>query len=323
MKAVQVAKTGGTEELQLKEVATLIPDQGQIVVQVKAAGVNPVDTYIRAGHYPLSLDFPYTPGFDGAGIIKLIAPDLHGKINLNIGDRVYIARSLSGTYAEEALCLPSQLYPLPDHITFAQGAAINIPYMTAYRALFHKANALPGEWVLIHGASGGVGIACLQFARSRGFKTIGTASSIEGQQLVKEMGAHFVLDHSQDGYLEEISNITQKRGVDVIVEMLANKNLQNDLALLAPKGRIVVVGSRGPIEINPRLLMAQESSILGLLNIHVLEEEAFRIHTAIVSGLQNRILNPVIARELPLSKAAEAHTTIMESKAHGKIVLIP
>lgn len=323
MRAIRVESAGGPEVLKLKDVPELKPGPGEVVVLVKAVGVNPVDTYIRSGSYNLKQKYPYTPGFDGAGTIFLIGPDIITTTNLRIGDRVYVSGSLSGTYAEQALCLASQVHHLPPHINFTEGAGINVPYSTAYRALFLKANARPGETVLIHGASGGVGIAAVQLAKAHGLTIIGTASTEKGLQLVTEVGAHFAVDHSMPGYLQEILNITKGHGVNIILEMMANKNLQNDLGILASNGRVVVIGCRGTIEIDPRLLMGNNSSIIGISNLTLTKEDYYLIHSAIVAGLEVKSLRPIVSKVYPLNKANEAHVTIMQPGAMGKIVLIP
>ena len=138
MKAIRVHSFGGPEVLQLEEVPELKPAAGQVVVRVRAAGVNPVDTYIRTGTYPRKPSLPYTPGIDGAGTIASAGPDA---TRFKVGDRVYLAGSLSGTYAEYALCEERFVFPLPAHVSFAQGAAVHVPYATAFRALFHRAHA--------------------------------------------------------------------------------------------------------------------------------------------------------------------------------------
>src|SRR5579863_4507665 len=146
MKAIRVKEFGGPEVLKLEEVPDLKPAVGQVVVRMRAIGVNPVETYMRAGTYPRKPSLPYTPGADGAGTIESIGPAANPKepVRFKVGDRVYIAGSLSGAYAEQSLCDARLIFPLPAHISFAQGAAMNIPYSTAFRALFHKAQARGG-----------------------------------------------------------------------------------------------------------------------------------------------------------------------------------
>lgn len=212
---------------------------------------------------------------------------------------------------------------LPARVSFSQGAGVFIPYATAYRALFQVARTKPGETVLVHGASGGVGVAAVQFASAAGIKIIGSAGSNEGLELIKTEGAQHTVNHSSPDYQKQILDLTNGRGVDVIVEMLANVNLGHDLKMLAPRGRVVVVGSRGSVEINPRDLMTREGAVLGMVIWDVPDAEAAQIHAALQAGLGNGTLRPVIASELPLASAPEAHRRIMESGARGKIVLIP
>lgn len=320
MKAIRVQQFGGPEVLRLEEVPDPIPGPGQILMRVHAAGINPVDTYIRAGTYPIKPNLPYTPGADAAGFVKTVG---NGVQQFKAGDRVYVGGSLTGTYAELALCEPAQVHLLPKNVSFSQGAAVNTPYATAYRALFQRANGLPGETVLVHGATGGVGIASVQLARAAGLTIIGTGGTEEGRRLVSEQGAHHVLDHRAPDCLKQIMDLTGGRGVDVILEMLSNVNLGKDLTILAKGGRVAVIGSRGPVEINPRDAMSRDAVILGVMLGNASEKERASIHAALEAGLENGTLRPIIRKELPLAEAAHGHKAVMESGAFGKLVLIP
>ena len=318
MKVIRVHEFGGPEVLKLEDMADLRASAGQVVVRVKAAGVNPVETYIRTGTYAIKPQLPYTPGSDAAGVVESVGP---GVKDIAVGDRVYVGGTATGAYAEQCLCEAAQVHRLPPNVTFAQGAAVNIPYATAYRALFQIAQARAGETVLVHGASGGVGVAGVQLARAAGLTVIGTGGTDRGRQLAAVQGSHHVLDHRAPGYLDELMTLTAGRGVDLILEMLANVNLGKDLAVLARGGCIVVIGSRGEVTVNPRLLMRTEGSIVGVMA--GTPEEYARAHTAIGAGLRAGTLRPVVGRELPLAGAAQAHHAIIESTAHGKIVLLP
>lgn len=320
MKAIRVHEFGAPEVMRLEEVADLVAGAGQVLVRVKAAGVNPVDAYIRSGTYVLKPPLPYTPGLDGAGTVEAVG---QGVSNVKAGDRVYVAGSLSGTYAELALCEAWQVQPLPKPASYSQGAAVYVAYATAYRALFFRAHAQAGETVLVHGASGGVGIAAVQIARAAGLNVIGTGGTDKGRRLVTEEGAHHVLDHRSPGYLEEVMKLTNGRGVDVVLEMLANVNLGKDLTLLARGGRVVVIGSRGTVEIDPRATMGRDASILGMTLLNASRQELASIHAALVAGLENGTLRPVVGKEFPLKDAPSAHQAVMEAGAYGKIVLIP
>jgi len=320
VKAIRVHTFGGPEVLKLEDTPAPKPDKRQVVVRISAAGVNPVETYIRAGLYPRKPTLPYTPGTDAAGPVESVGS---GVSRIKPGDRVYLAGSISGTYAQQSLCDETSVHLLPSHVSFAQGAAMNIPYATAYRALFQRAQAHGGETVLINGASGGVGIAAVQLARAAGLRVIGTASSDRGKQLVETEGAHEVLDHKDPVHFEKALALTAERGFDVILEMLANVNLAKDLTILAPRGRVVVVGSRGNVEINPRDAMTRDGSILAMSLWNATPQELASTHAALVAGLENKTLRPVIRHEIPLSEAARAHEVVMEAGSYGKIVLIP
>jgi NADPH2:quinone reductase len=320
MKAIHVHEFGGPEVLRLEEVLTPQPGPGEVLVRIHAAGVNPVETYIRAGTYARLPELPYTPGNDGAGVVEQLGS---GVTEFKPGDRVYTAGSLSGTYAEFALCKKEQVHPLPANVSFAQGAAMGTPYATAYRGLLQRSDAKPGETVLVHGASGGVGTAAVQLARARGLRVFGTAGSDEGRTLAREQGAHKVFDHRAPEHFEQIMKATGGHGVDVIVEMLANVNLGKDLTILAKGGRVVIIGSRGRVEIDPRDTMQRDADIRGMVLPNTPPAELASIHAALVAGLENGALRPVIGKEFPLAEAAEAHRAVMESGAMGKIVLVP
>ena len=320
MKAIRVHQFGPPEVMKMEEVPDPIAGPGQAVVKVGASGVNPVETYIRSGAYARKPALPFTPGSDAAGVIESVGERVE---RFRVGDRVFLGGSITGTYAEKALCNLSQVHLLPERISLAQGAAVHTPYSAAYRALFNRARALPGEWVLIHGASGGVGLAAVQLARAHGMSVVGTGGTEKGRRLASEQGAHRVLDHHSAGYLEEGLALTQGHGFNVIIETLANVNLGKDLGALARDGRVVIIGSRGPVEINPREAMSRDAVILGMMLTNASEKENQGIQAALIAGLDNGTLRPIVGLELPLREAVQAHRKILEPGALGKIVLIP
>jgi len=319
MKAIRVHEFGGPEQLKLDEMPTPKSAAGQVLVKVHAAGVNPYDTSMRAGTYAVKPQLPYTPGSDAAGVIESVGD---GVKKVKPGDRVYTARTLSGAYAEYALALESQVHPLPANISFAQGSGIYVPYGTAYFALHNSAEARASETVLIHGASGGVGTAAIQLARSMGLTVFGTAGTAKGLDLVRKEGAHHAFDHTKPGYTDEIMKATGGRGVDVVLEMLANVNLSADMKLLATNGRVIVIGNRGEVTINARDIMGKRGSIRAFTLWVVTDSEAADIFAGLNAGLENGTLRPVVGRELPLKDAARAHIDIMAPGSHGKIALI-
>jgi NADPH2:quinone reductase len=321
MQAIVVRSFGGPEVLVLEEVPVPVPGPGELLVRLHAAGVNPVDTYVRAGAYSRKPPLPYTPGSDGAGTMEAIGESVEG---WRVGDRVYVAgtgRPDSGTCAQWTICAPSQVHPLPAPLSFDQGAAIGIPYGTAWRALFQRGDARPGDTVLVHGASGGVGVAALQMARAAGMRVFGTAGTAAGAALASTAGADLVFDHHAVGYEGQILEATGGRGVDVVIEMLANVNLSRDLALLAPRGRVVVVGNRGTIQINPREAMARDADVRGMLLANTPPDDLARAHAGIGAGLAAGTLRPVVGKRFTLVEAPLAHEAVMAPGAHGKIVI--
>ena len=319
MKAIVVREFGSADVMKFENVPEPMPGPEQVTIRVHAAGVNPVDTYIRAGAYARKPNLPYSPGTDIGGTVHATGASV---TRVKVGDRVYGIGAIGG-YGEIALCEDWQVYRLPQQSSFAQGSAIGVPYATAWRGLLMRAQARPGESVLVHGASGGVGTAAVQIARAFGMRVIGTAGSEEGMALVRSLGAHHVLNHREADYLQRVPALAGGPGVDVVLEMLANVNLDRDLDVLAPHGRVVVIGNRGRVEIDPRKAMARDAAILGMTLFNATRDHLEEIHAGIVAGLENGALNPVIGKEFPLADAAKAHVAVMDSGALGKIVLVP
>ncbi len=323
MDAIVVREFGGPEALKLERVADPTPGPQQVVVRLRAVGVNPVDTYIRSGNYARKPALPFTPGTDAAGEVETAGSAV---TTFAAGDRVYIygtAAGHQGSYAQRVVCNLLNIYRLPARATFAQGAAIGVPVATAYRALMHRAGARPGETVLVHGATGAVGLAAVQIAHHHGMTVLGTGGTERGLTAVRELGADQVFNHGELGYTDLILEATGGRGVDVVLEMAAHVNLDRDLALLAPRGRVVIIGNRGRIEIDPRQTMARDAAILGMTLWNVSPDDLASIHAELGAMLASGTLTPIAGRELPLSDAATAHEMVMAPGALGKIVLIP
>jgi NADPH:quinone reductase len=323
VKAIVVREFGEPSVMHVEDVHPPSPGPGQVLVHIRAAGVNPVDTYIRKGAYARRPSLPYTPGADAAGIVEAVGRNVAGFAK---GDRVYIIGTVAGAYgayAEMAVCDLPQVHHLSHGVSFQQGAAIGVPYGTAYRALFQRAGARPGETVLIHGASGGVGTAALQLAHAAGMIVFATAGTDRGMSLVAEQGAAYAFNHRTPDYADRILAATGGRGVDVVLEMLANVNLNRDLGLLAKHGRVVVIGSRGTIEIDARQTMTRDADIRGMTLFNTSPEDLAEIHAALGAGLRAGTVKPVVGHEFPLAEAPQAHEAVMSPGAHGKVVLKP
>ncbi|XP_022069377.1 quinone oxidoreductase-like [Acanthochromis polyacanthus] len=318
MKAVRVSEFGAPSVLKVASVSIPQPGIGKVLIRVHACGVNPVETYVRAGNFEKP-PLPYTPGSDAAGVVEAVGKEV---TSVKKGDRVYTTATESGSYAEYTVAAEDCVHKLPDAVDFAQGAAIGIPYFTAFRALVHKARVKAGQTILIHGASGGTGMATCQLARSMGLKVLGTAGTEDGTKMITKNGAHLAFNHRKKGYTDKIMAATGGKGVDVIVEMLANSNLNKDVEMVAKGGRIVIIGSRGTIEIDPVNIMVKEVLVMGVLIFLATLEETKECEEYLYSGMEAGWLRPLIGPKYKLDKAAQAHTDIIESSgATGKMIL--
>ncbi len=318
MKAIRISAFGGPEVLQLADVPDPQPGPGQVLVRVAAAGVNPVETYFRAGTYAKLPELPCGIGLDGAGVVEAVGA---GVEKLRKGQHVWMHGSTSGSYAELALADAARVHPLPDSVSFEQGAALGIPCSTAYRALFQRGGAKQGETALIHGATGGVGVAAVQFAKAAGLRALATGGTEAGRKMLADIGADAVFDHTAPKYEEAIRAATDGKGVDVVIEMLANVNLVRDLSLLGRRGRVIVVGNRGSIEINPRDLMLRDADVRGVMVSNTPPAELAECHAAINAAINAGTLRPVIGQAFPLASAAEAHKAVLAAGHCGKVVL--
>ena len=317
MQAIVVERFGEPEELRVREIPDPVPGPGEVVVQMEAAGVNPVETYQRAGTYALLPELPYTPGTDGAGIVSCVGD---GVTRYRTGDRVYVYARRGGTYAGALRAHESEVFPLPDDVSFEAGAALGIPYATAYHALLDLTPARPGDVLLVHGASGGVGTALLQFGQLRGMRVLGTSSTAQGRAYILREGAEAAFDHEDD---EGILGATDGKGADVIVEMLANRNLGRDFRLLGPDGVVVVVGSRGEAQVNARDLMGRSGTVRAFTLTTATDDEIRRIHLGVAAALRAPFVRPQVGRTYPLAEAAEAHRAMLAGGLQGKIVIRP
>lgn len=322
MQAIVVKEFGGPEVLQLAQAATPALGAGQVRVRLYAAGVNPVDTYIRQGQYAMGLPaLPYTPGNDGAGVIDEVGAGVSG---LAKGDRVFVAGLLgsvcSGTYAEMVVCSSPAVGLLPPNVPYSQGAGLGTPGLAACQALFGRAGVQRGETVLVQGAGGGVGSLALQLAVQAGCRVIATAGEAETLALARSLGAAAVVNYRDENALAQIQ-AEAPAGVDVVVEVLANRNLAKDFEVLARYGRIVVVGSRGSLEFDPRLTMTKEAVIYGM-NLHNMrpQEGAQNINRLVGALAKGMVVT--VGRQLPLRQAAEAHRLVLEKAGvPGKVIL--
>ena len=324
MKAIRAHSFGGPEVLQLEELDDPVPGDGEVVVDVHAVGINPADTYMRNGTYAIVPELPYIPGGDAGGVISAVGED--GEAH-SVGDRVFVGTALSfeltGCYAEKVKRKAGEVMPLPEGVSFAEAAAFGVSYPTAHYALFERGGAIAGETVFIHGATGSVGTSAIQLAKRAGLIVIGSGGTMKGLGLIRAEGADHAVDHSKERYLDEVMQLTGGNGPELILEMLANVNLAADMDLAAKFGRIVIIGNRGEVTINPRVTMMKELDIRGIALWNATAEQVAPMMADILNGVAEGAVRPIIGREMPLAEAAAAHVAVLEPGAYGKIVLVP
>ncbi|BES98794.1 Hypothetical protein NTJ_11612 [Nesidiocoris tenuis] len=330
MKAVIIKEHGGPDVLQLAEVPKPKPGKTEVLVKVHAAAVNPVDLFIREGAFMSLPTLPLILGKEVAGVVTQVGNEVE---RFQEGDRVTCCLPWDGGYSEYAVCDQKCVFPLSNQLSFAQGSTLYVSYFVAYRALITKCQIQSGESLFVHGASGGVGISAIQIAKSRGLTVCGSARSTAGREAVLKAGADVAIDHSKTNYLVEAFASTGSKGYNVILENCADSNLGKDLMLLAPRGRIAIVGTKGtmktskmpsvsPTLVNPRSLMYTEGCIHGVTLTGVTKEEFVEYSRFITSGVEEGWLRPHIGKEFPLSQANAAHRQMIEFPANGKIVLV-
>lgn len=324
LKAVQIEEFGGPEVLKTTTIEEPNPNENEVKIKLHAAGLNPNEAYTISGNYGFFVpDLPYVPGFDGAGTIEKVGKNVK---HFKEGDRVFLsafsAKRNTGTYAEKVVTDAEYVYPLPENVSFTEGAALGIPVFTAYRALFQKAKIKAGEIVLIHGASGSVGSTAVQMAKAVGAIVIGTSSTEEGRKRIRSLGADYALNHISKENKEELAKITQDQGPDAIIEILANANLETDTEIIADHGRVIVVGSRDTIEIDPRNLMTNQASITGMNIIYPSKEHLREIIYGVSAFLKTEAVKPLIGNKFTLDRIQEAYKDMMESSGNGRTMLV-
>ncbi|MBI3941383.1 MAG: NADPH:quinone reductase [Chloroflexi bacterium] len=321
MKAIRVENFGDPDVMKLTEVPTPTPQAGQALVRIHAAGLNPYDTYIRSGQYARLPHLPYTPGGDGAGIVAVLG---EGVTRFKVGDRVWIGGlggDMNGTYAEYANAPEGNLGHLPDALSYEQGAAIWVPYSTAYRAIYQRANVRAAETVFINGGSGGVGTACIQLLKAIGTRIAATAGTDERCDHLRRLGVELAINYKTQDYVDLVKQWTSGKGVNVVLEMVAGKNLGRSLQVLTTGGRLVIIGSRSPTEINPRDIMSRETTVTGVMLFNATGQEMQQLYAGLEAGMTNGTISPIVGTSLPLAEAPQAHRMVGASSIFGNLVL--
>ncbi len=342
MKAVYITEHGGIDKLTYGELPDPVPEGNEVLVRVRACGVNYIDIWVRQGLPFLRIEYPFIPGQEVAGEVVAVGPGarsvavgtrvvLHpgiscGRCELCLSGRDHhcpryqlLGKNLPGGYAEFVKIPDGNLVPLPEGMPYETAACIPTVFTTAWNMLFETAKLQPGEWVLIHAGGSGVGSAAIQLARLVGATVITTAGSDEKLEKAKALGAHYLINYKKQDFLHEVRRITKKRGVDVVFEHIGEEVWERSLLCLTTGGRLVTCGATSGYQAktdlrhvffrNLRIFGATCGSKASLFKIVRLVEEGK--------------LRPVLDRVLPLKEAREAHRLLEGRQQFGKLVLVP
>lgn len=319
MKAIQVTRTGDASVLEYQDLPTPTPQADEACVRLYAAGLNFIDIYIRTGRYPRPL--PHIPGMEGAGIVESIGSSV---TEVKIGDRVAFTGTM-GAYAEYQVVKAQQLIPLPDEISFEQGAAFPLQGMTAHYLLHEFYQVKPGDVVLVHAAAGGVGLLLVQWLKHKGAIVIGTVSTPEKAQTAKEAGASHTILYTQQNFVEECKTLTKGKGVDFIIDGVGKTTFTQDLEAIRYRGHICLFGSAsGPADpLLPNSLQSKSLTISGgsLFNFLNTREEILMRANAVFSGIKAGWLKLRIDYIYPLREAAKAQSMLESRQTIGKVIL--
>lgn len=321
MKAMRAHQVGGPEQLRLEDAPDPQVQAGQVQIRVRAAGINPADLVRLSGRLGMPA-LPYIPGTDVCGEVEAVGA---GVSHVKAGDRVF-GRALLGGYAEQTCLAAREAILLPANLSFAEGAAIPIPFYTAYRALHYKAAIKPGETVLISAGGGGVGVAAIQLAKRAGARVLTTVGSEEKAVRTRELGADVAINYKTQDFAAEVQKLTDGKGVEVIIENVATDNLAKDLAILAREGRVVLIGTgtgKGPDgQFAIMHALMKDANLLGMSLVNAggaVPEMAAALTELFTTGA----IKAVVSKTYPLAEAREALADLMAGRVFGKLALLP
>jgi NADPH:quinone reductase len=320
MKAIRFHETGGPDVLRYEEVERPSPGPGEALVRVHAAGVNFADTLFRRGQYLVRPELPAIPGAEASGVVESVGEGVDETI---VGRRVAFLGQQC--YAEYTRVNARQLIPLPDSISFEDGAAFPLQALTAYHMLYTMDEVGNGKTVLVHAAAGGVGLLAIQMAKQAGARVIGTTSSEDKAQVARDVGADDVILYNKVDFAEEALRITAGRGVDLVLDSVGKATFEGSLKSLAPFGHVIVYGAASgrPDPVDTVSLFEKSIKVSGFWLMTVT-----RVPEVMIEGVQRVVewvatgrLKLTIGLKLPLSEAAEAHRKMEGRETVGKIIL--
>lgn len=322
MKAIVIEEKGGPERLQLEELEAPEQGDGEVLVDVGAAGVNFVDTYHRGGLYPM--DFPFTPGLEGAGTIVGVGDDVS---DLQVGDAIAWANVL-GSYAEKLVVPVERVIPVPAGIELTTAAAVPLQGITAHYLATDTYPLQPGDRCLVHAGAGGVGLLLTQIAKLRGAEVVTTVSTEEKAALSRNAGADHVIIYTEENFKDVLEDRYGSNQVDVVFDGVGKTTFDQGLEVLKPRGMMVTFGNASgpPPDISPLTLSEKGSLYLtrpSMADYIATRDELLARSTELFDWIAAGGLDVMVGEEFPLAGAAEAHRALEGRQTTGKVLLIP
>lgn len=322
MKAIRIEAFGDSDALEPQEVDRPEPGSGEVLLEVRAAGINFADVMQRRGEYPGGPQPPFTPGMEVAGVVE----EAGEGVDLAEGDRV-VGLIGQGGYAEYAVADAGALFPIPEGMGFEEAAGFPVQYLTAHNCLFEWGKLEEGERVLIHAAAGGVGTAAVQLASRAGAEVFGTASTAEKLDLASELGCDHPINYTETDFAEEVGEITDE-GLDLVLDGVGGESFEQSVEALAPFGRVVTYGvaSGEPGVVETPELFFGNHSVIGYHLGRASQQAPGRVFSAVedlTEGFASGELGVVVGETFDLESAADAHAYIENRESSGKVVLVP
>ena len=323
MRAVLCRAFGEPSGLKLETVPDPVPGAGQVRIAVQAAGLNFADTLMVAGKYQEKPPFPFSPGLEVAGEVDAVGP---GVTDVKVGARV-MALVGHGGFAERALAAATSVYPIPDAMDFVAAAGFAVAYGTSHVALRHRANLKAGEWLLVHGAAGGVGLTAVQIGKLLGARVIATARGADKLDIAKANGAAFAIDYAAEDIKARVNEITGNKGADVIYDPVGGDVFDASLRCIAWEGRLLTIGyAAGRIpQVPANILLVKNCSVVGFYWGAYSRRDPKTIRDSfkeLLGWYADGLLAPLVSQTFQLEEAADAMNLMLARKSTGKLVLV-
>jgi NADPH:quinone reductase len=322
VRAMLVKQFGAPEQMSLEDLPTPVPGQGEVLIDARAIGVNFPDLLVIEGTYQILPELPFSPGKEVAGVVRAVGPGVESP---NVGERV-TAQVEHGAYREQVLAEANNVAVLPESVGYEAGAAFGLGYLTVYFGLLRRARLEPGEWVLVTGASGGVGSAGVQLAKALGARVIAVGRTEDKRNFALEQGADHTIEFKPEGFKERVMELTDGHGADVILESVGGELFRACMRAIAWEGRLVIIGfAAGEIPtVKAGHVLVKNMDLIGVQSSDYREREPESFREAqeeLLGLLTHGKIGVQVTATYPLEAAAEALEEIRDSRVLGKVVL--